>query len=194
MAEAREKEHGPFPFRGPDEVFARLTANGRFRLVQGTGQARTVPTRKTPVKLKPTNQQLAPESDRARVVLPPRVFLPNLSYRTFGGDKANLEFPEPTLVQLWVSWCPLCQAELHEFSQRARDVRSASVRVVALSVDGLGSDTSTVAQARTAMYKLGDNRWKFGARRFAAANALQPMLLVFRNGRFDFRKPKTPSG
>ena len=49
----------------------------------------------------------------------------------------------------------MCQAELHEFTQRVDDVREAGIRVVALSVDGLGQDSSTPEKAREAIRRFG---------------------------------------
>jgi hypothetical protein len=53
--------------------------------------------------------------------------------------------------------------------------------------------TSESHQPRPRLSAENDRR-KFGARRFAAASVLQPMLSVFGNGRFDFRKSKTLKG
>ena len=170
---------------GEEEVFTGLRANGRFRLKQGTGQARVEPRRTATLALRTSSLSPRTESEHARVVLPSKALLPELSYRSFTGQSVSLEFSEPTLLQLWASWCPMCQAELREFSERADEVRSAGVRVVSLSVDGLGTDTSTVSEARAAIQRLGNIDWTIGS----ATEETLAKLELLRGALFSNERP-----
>lgn len=56
-----------------------------------------------------------------------------------GGPRRDVAFTaspgQPTLVNLWATWCPPCRTELAEFSEAADALSKAGVRVVAVSVD-----------------------------------------------------------
>jgi tetratricopeptide (TPR) repeat protein/peroxiredoxin len=140
---------------GVREEFAGVQANGRFRLKQGTAVAQPVARRQQGVSLLASPAPVRDPTEHARILVGSRVPLPQLSYEDFAGQPQQLQFDRPTLIQLWVSWCPMCQAELREFTERATDVQQAGVRVLALSVDGLGSDQSAPEAAIEAMEKLG---------------------------------------
>ena len=68
------------------EEFTALELNGRFKLVQGTGQARQVEVGSPANVMKPS----APQSDVARAPLVVRLPLPLTKYRTFGGTETRL--------------------------------------------------------------------------------------------------------
>ncbi len=134
--------------------FKGLRADQRYRLVQGSGRAEPVGGRSEIVRLDPSVPSAPEESQRARVVVGAPVPLPTLDAVDFTGKPNEITWGEPTLIQLWASWCPMCRAELTEFTQRAHDVRGAGVRVIALSVDGLGEDHSNSENARQAVGQL----------------------------------------
>jgi tetratricopeptide (TPR) repeat protein len=140
---------------GQAEAFAGLRADQRYQLVQGSGRAEPVGGRSEVVRLERSVTGAPEESQRARVVLGAPVPLPTLHYVDFTGKPEQITWGQPTLVQLWVSWCPMCRAELTEFTERASQVRGAGVRVIALSVDGLGEDRSNPENARNAVGQLG---------------------------------------
>ena len=136
------------------ETFSGLQANTRYRLVEGSGRAVPVPPRSASLKLAASDLQEPEVTEQARAILRDRVPLPDLGYEDFQGQPATLQLGQPTLVQLWASWCPMCQAELNEFTQRTAEIEATGMRVLALSVDGLGADTSNVQNAIEAIGRL----------------------------------------
>ena len=81
-------------------------------------------------------------------------------YDTFEGSEEILDFDvaaangQSILLALWASWCPSCLAELHELDERADELRSAGIRVVALSIEGLEGEKSDPSEAATLVRKL----------------------------------------
>jgi tetratricopeptide (TPR) repeat protein/peroxiredoxin len=139
---------------GTNEEFSGVQADGRFRLVQGSGVAAAVARRQQPVQLVASPPPVEDPTEHARVVVGSRVPLPPLAYEDFAGQSQPLRIDRPTLLQLWVSWCPMCQAEMHELTARAAEIQATGVRVLALSVDGLGNDQSTPQAALEALERL----------------------------------------
>ncbi len=173
---------------GKPETFADLAADQRYRLVQGSGTAvpispKAIAARATRRELAASIPRLPPDTEHARVPLGARVPLPELPYKTFAGEGVEFAWGEPTLIQLWASWCPMCRAEMAEFTARADELRNTKLRIVALSVDGLGADTS---DATTARKEIENRNFPFTAARATAALLTQLELLraeLFSNSR-----------
>ena len=121
----------------------------RYKLVQGSGVAEPVSAAPRDLALKPSTPDLPPPDAEARIPLVALLTVPKLSYETADGERRTLPIgkDKPLLLNLWASWCRPCLAELAEFSQREQDVRKAGIDVLALSVDGLGKDSSDPAAA-----------------------------------------------
>ena len=139
---------------GDTEPFSDLRVDRRYRLVQGsgteragTGRAGTQPERET--KLVPSPQKVSRRSPIARIPMVELITVPKSQYMGFDGQQRHL--PTDTgrllLVNLWASWCGPCLAELSEFSRRYDEILAQGIEIVALSVDGLGDDSSTKADA-----------------------------------------------
>jgi tetratricopeptide (TPR) repeat protein/peroxiredoxin len=140
---------------GVREEFTGVKADGRYRLKQGTGAAEPVSRRREPISFAAAPAPVKEPTEHARVVVGTRVPFPPLTYEDFAEQPQRLTFERPTLIQLWVSWCPMCQGELHEFTARAAEIQQTGLRVLALSVDGLGTDQSSPEAAVEAMARLG---------------------------------------
>jgi tetratricopeptide (TPR) repeat protein len=137
------------------ETFRNIRADRSYRLVQDSGRAEPLPSRKDPLRIATSAPQVVKPTEQGRAVLSSPVPIPKLSVKRLDGSPAMLAFGrQPTLLQLWASWCPMCQAEMHEFAERADDIQKAGVRVVAMSVDGLGEDTSSLDAAREAAERM----------------------------------------
>ncbi len=126
---------------GQAETYRGLAADGRYRIVQGSGQAelwketnRRVIVRPSPLAA-PASQETGPQ------VLASRVPLPRLDYESFEGQTsfATPSAGRSVLVNLWASWCPPCLTELRELARRHQELLATGLDVIALSVDGASS-------------------------------------------------------
>ncbi|MFQ5701965.1 MAG: tetratricopeptide repeat protein [Acidobacteriota bacterium] len=130
--------------RWPDgriETVEGLEPDHFYEITQGSGEARrweppTVPRRP------PDRGAKAPLPASRRIVLSAPVPAPSLRYEDLTGQPAVVGAGRggAVLVNLWATWCLPCRKELGEFARRRRDLEAAGLRVVALSVDGLGKE------------------------------------------------------
>ena len=125
------------------------------------------------VELKPTELALPKSSGRARIVLTAPYALPTFEYQTFDGSRTSISSRSEgaVLINLWASWCRPCLVELKEFAHGVDELRAANVDVVALSVDGIGSE---VSDAKTA-----SARWRQLALPFTGGMATVEILDKF---------------
>jgi tetratricopeptide (TPR) repeat protein/peroxiredoxin len=162
---------------GPAEVFRGMRADRRYRLVQGTGKAVELPSRDAVPAAAPSVPAVPAVTEQARIVLYPRLPLPPLNYESLGTQPTPLtwnwptETAAPTLVQLWASWCPHCQAEMLEFVRREPELQQSGLKIVALSVDGIGTDQGSVVEAIAAVH---DRQYPF-----ATGHATERLLQMF---------------
>jgi Flp pilus assembly protein TadD/thiol-disulfide isomerase/thioredoxin len=144
---------------GAEESFEGVLPGGRFVLERGTGVARSVRRVERPAPAAATDAPTRRTGLRLRVPFRAEVPLPTLGFTGFDGDTGTVPgagVVEATLVQLWASWCAPCIRELTTFTRQADRLREAGVRVVALSVDGVGDDHDTgPADARSAIDATG---------------------------------------
>ncbi|MDC0936885.1 ASPIC/UnbV domain-containing protein [Pirellulales bacterium] len=97
----------------------------------------------------------SPTQARA-VLLTERIAMPRIEYADFDGSRRLLGDVDgqPVLLNLWASWCRPCLAELKELAAEHPALEKAGVRIVALSVDGLGDQSGNVESARALAKKL----------------------------------------
>ena len=139
------------------EVYTGLAADRRYRIVQGSGRAKPWEPRTQLVKLDVTTASGRPPNDASAVFLAARAPLPILEYKDLIGETITLktQVSGPTLVNLWASWCLPCLGELTEMTARAKQLREAGLRLIALSVDGLDMEKATgPADARAFLAKV----------------------------------------
>ena len=136
---------------GEREQFSALEVDRCYLLEQGSHQASPVENILPSSKLEVSEQVAQPSSRAARIALRDPIPMISASFRTFDGQERHLGQGSDVgrVINLWASWCAPCQAELKEFNDRADELRKAGIEVIALSVDGLGSDPvdDTSAQA-----------------------------------------------
>ncbi len=142
---------------GTTEEFSNLEPDQHYELIQGTGTAKSwkPPIGKHQLVAKPPN--LPSPTEKARSPLVTLAPLPSLKYESFAGKSQIIKVGEgkPLLVNLWATWCLPCVKELKEFADQAEIIQQHNLEIVALSVDGLGSDEGDPAAAEKLIDKLG---------------------------------------
>jgi tetratricopeptide (TPR) repeat protein/peroxiredoxin len=133
--------------RWPDgavEEFAGVAVDHRYRIVQGSGKATMATGLERNVTLDAARQKVAPATQATRIPMVEWVRVPTLEYESIGGEARRLTTGDGKwrLVNLWSRSCAPCLTELSEFSKRHNEMRAAGIDILALSVDGLGSDDS----------------------------------------------------
>ncbi|NNM28411.1 MAG: tetratricopeptide repeat protein, partial [Akkermansiaceae bacterium] len=137
-----------------------------YRLVQGAGAPRdlTRPPRET--ALSPADQEPAPPSQVARVLMAEPSRVAPSPILGFDGEAGVLPIGSGRLllVNLWAQWCAPCRVELNEFARRHDEIQAAGIDLLALSVDGLGPNASEEGVAEAARFAA-EAGWPFPAAR-----------------------------
>lgn len=141
---------------GEVEQFTGISTNRRYRLIQGSGEVQDITPSPRKTCLVPSTQKVPPASQVARIPLVELLPVPHFAYTDFGGRNHDLKRKPGRLllVNLWASWCAPCETELNEFSQRYDELQAKGIDVLALSIDGMGDDPSTKADAGRLVAKL----------------------------------------
>ncbi len=135
----------------PENVqeFSGFAVDRRYRLIQGRGAPVEVTVQRPQLALKPSVQQVPPQTQAARIRLVTLLPMPTLSFPGRPGEgPLSTGEGKPILLTLWASWCAPCRVELAEFTDRADEIRSAGIEVVALSVDEPSDLASAAAMLR----------------------------------------------
>ena len=139
---------------GDSEIFAGVQPNTHYRLAQGAGTAQPWKPPQDRVRLAASTPDMPDKSATVAVFLTNRLPLPDVTWQTFDGETVGLNTPptglqadQPVLINLWASWCSPCVAELNDFSEHHQRLQDVGLRVVALSVDGLGDYRGTPQKA-----------------------------------------------
>ncbi len=129
----------------PREVFRALEPGGRYRLVEGAGQAERVDS--APVALATAPFAPLRASERARVVLTARPPLPPAPLLVPGVDEPSDlrdNTPRPLLVSVWASWCAPCIGELTELARRRDELSAVGLKLLALSADEVSARPAAI--------------------------------------------------
>ena len=129
--------------RWPDgtmESFPGVAVDRPYLLLQATGTPQPVTTGKRAAALTPGFQEPSPSSVQARIPVVTHLRAPRLNVRNSQGQ-ATLG-NQSLLVNLWATWCAPCLEELGHLRDRADDLRTAGLQVLALSVDDLDPTTA----------------------------------------------------
>ena len=143
---------------GGTETFTGITVDQRYQLVQGSGEARPIETKKREVAISPAPVNLPSPESTSRIPLATLLPMVALNYQTFDGDTQPIPTSEGKsyLLSLWASWCPACEEELKDLTAKTQELREAGIEIIALTVDGLeeGSSSAPEAEKMTKRLKL----------------------------------------
>ena len=141
---------------GEREIFSGVEVDTKNRLIQGTGIAQKIKAAPRKIRLAADEQTIPETTARTTLRLTTPIAMPPLPYETWDGAKQVLRSDSltPTLVILWASWCKPCLEELSQLTQAQEELRQAGVNIVALSVDGVGEDTTDPANSRRVLDSL----------------------------------------
>ena len=129
---------------GEKEEFTNVQMNARNELKQGSGISKPLKASNREVALEQTPQQLSEKHPFASLRLITPATMPPITYKSWDGGEQELtqQIDKPTLVILWASWCQPCLKELKELADVKEKLDDAGVNVIALAVDGIGTDSS----------------------------------------------------
>jgi tetratricopeptide (TPR) repeat protein len=166
------------------QQFTGIRPDQRYHIVQG-GTPVIVPPPARTLALRESIPELPSPTDRMRLLLQYRKYLPPLSYEDLNGDR---QLFRPTgkavLVNLWASWCRPCLVELSEFAEKYESLRTGGIDILALSVDGLGDDAGSGDAARS-LARQSDWPFRTG---FAASQTVE-ILTRLDNATQYFQRP-----
>ena len=147
--------HWPTVDRDHDsEVFAGLESNGRYSLVQGSGQPLVV-ARRDDVILQPGPCEVVKPTQATRVPAVTLLRTPRLIVKRPGTEElVSTGVGKPVLVTFWASWCEPCVKELTEFTRRAEEIRAAGIEIIGISVDGVGQSNGDPVEAAAMLRKI----------------------------------------
>ncbi|MDG2207832.1 MAG: tetratricopeptide repeat protein [Pirellulales bacterium] len=141
---------------GEKETFTGVVANRRNRLTQGAGAATTIEPMNRELRLTADSQNVLEPSSSGTLRLVTPVAMPPIPYANWNGTLRQLDskLDRPTLLVLWASWCQPCLKELQELANAKDRLARAGVDVIALAVDGIGTDKGDPNDARKILSKL----------------------------------------
>ena len=131
---------------GETETFAEVAPGAHYILEEGRGSAvKWDPPAISSVAFDPdVTSPISPPEVPSRVVLvnPPPIPA-QLEFTNEAGANENLleRFKDqPTVLNLWASWCPNCEVEMKEWAEDSGKLEAAGLKVLAICVDQPGGD------------------------------------------------------
>ncbi len=111
---------------GEMETFRGAKAGGRYVIVEGESKAKRWIPPQSRVPLESAQPTLPELTQKARIVLVSRPFLPRVAAAKLRG---------PCIVNLWATWCAPCLEELDDFAAGASELEKVGLRLVTLNAD-----------------------------------------------------------
>lgn len=140
---------------GEQEEFLLPAVDRHYLLVQGSGRPRPWVRPGGEAELIAAAAPTVDEGGEGRVQLRYRIPTPTVQYETLDGGLQSLDLDrgQPTLINLWASWCQPCLRELADFRKHEAEFQTHGLNVLALSVDKLAEDATSNPEAAIAFVK-----------------------------------------
>lgn len=163
---------------GEPEVFRHIRADYRYKIRQGTKEARRQSPTPTEYELGGEPLELPKPSARSRALLTSRLPLPPLRMETYDSREIDVTDLDdgPILLNLWASWCRPCLAELREFSEREEELRALGLNVYAANVDALGDDRGQAGTKHRAILDRLGYPFKAGSAKANMASQMEAVM------------------
>lgn len=179
------------------ETFAGVVADGHFILRQGQGtairwQPPTVPSEAFADAVAGT--PVPPEVPSRVVLLRPAPLPSHLTFLNASGEEeslANIFKGQPTVLNLWTTWCPNCREEMTEWAAASKAFAEAGIRVLSICVDEPTGDRQAdlaVAKSKAAEYGY---PFEIGLANAALIENLNVFQRTFIGRQSDFPLPST---
>ena len=141
---------------GEVEEYRDLAIDQHHVLTQGSGAIHTLAIPARDLALSPSDQPTATATTQFTLRLLHPVKMPPLPFQTWAGETLPIAIGnnQPVLVSFFASWCKPCLDELAEFTHAQDRLRSAGLTIIALSVDGVGKDTTDPADSQKLLTSL----------------------------------------
>ena len=131
---------------GRAETFEDVAVNRTHRILQGSGEAKSLPGPATNIDLAASGEETPPTTGKARILLTNRIAAPKIDYVDFSGELGSYDPKEtggaPTLMTLWASWCTPCVAELADLSAHHKQLQAKGLKVFAINTEAVSEDGS----------------------------------------------------
>ena len=142
---------------GQKEEFSDVAIDSRNILLQGTGKAKQISPRSRELALAAGDEPVVddPQTTVLRMITP--IAMPDVSYQTWEGKDrvVGANQGQPLLISLWASWCKPCLQELSQMAAAHEELRAADLKILALSVDGVGDDQTDPEASRRVLESIG---------------------------------------
>lgn len=127
---------------GETETYSALDLDTRYELKQG-GSPQRIAGVKRSVNLKPTKLVEPADETGRRITLSALDVAFYAEYEDYERSRQRVHSlqGQPLLVTMWATWCAPCLREISEFSERAEELKTAGINILAVNLDDIDAET-----------------------------------------------------
>ena len=115
------------------QTVSGVQSNGFYLVRQGEQVAIPWQPPASRIQLEPSAPVFPEPENSKRIVLPARLPLPAI--KTLSGSTEPVSWKQPLLINVWSATCPVCVAELEEWSGKAKEFQNHGLEVLLLNAD-----------------------------------------------------------
>lgn len=138
------------------EQFTNVAVDRFYQLRQGDAVMKAYPSPQDRPKLAISSADKPPTTSASAVFLPARLNALRLPYKTYQQQQRDVELTgdRPLLLILWTDHCKTCVRELTQLTEEQEALEQMGVRVLALSINGIGTASGSSRQAELFLEKI----------------------------------------